>query len=228
MLQLLSHSSYLGIIVVLVFTGMGLPIPEEVPVIAAGVLSSNGTLKPELAFFSCLIGALLGDCVMYAMGYHFGRGILDEHPRFTGFLTPEREQQIERMLLRHAFWAMFLARFVVGLRSPMYLTAGILRFSFRRFILIDGFCATTVIGLFFGLSYRYGDQIATWVRNSQVGLTVILIIVAITVAVVLITRQKHKKELESSLGEEKAGSTAKKPATSRQFRPMPLKRDLPH
>ena len=56
----LGNWSYLGIIVILILTGAGLPLPEEVPVIAAGVLSSHGTMDPWLAFFSCVIGALGG------------------------------------------------------------------------------------------------------------------------------------------------------------------------
>ena len=76
----LTHGSYIGIIAVLILTGTGLPIPEEVPVIAAGVLSSHGALDPWLAFFSCLIGALGGDCVMYWIGRHFGSNVVREHP----------------------------------------------------------------------------------------------------------------------------------------------------
>ena len=54
---LLSHGSYLLIIVVLILTGSGLPIPEEVPVVAAGILASLGQMDPWLAVASCLAGA---------------------------------------------------------------------------------------------------------------------------------------------------------------------------
>ena len=40
------HISYLGIIIVLILTGSGLPIPEEVPIVAAGIASSLGKLNP--------------------------------------------------------------------------------------------------------------------------------------------------------------------------------------
>ena len=61
---LLENSNYLGIFVFLVLTGCGMPIPEEVPIIFAGFLSSQGRLEPELAFAACLSGALVGDAVM--------------------------------------------------------------------------------------------------------------------------------------------------------------------
>ena len=53
MYELLSHSHYLGIVLVLVLSGFGLPIPEEVPVVMAGILAAHGTLDPGLAFAAC-------------------------------------------------------------------------------------------------------------------------------------------------------------------------------
>ena len=147
---LLTHGSYLGIIFVLILTGSGLPIPEEVPIIAAGLLSAHGQMDPWLAIGACLIGALLGDCVIYWIGHHFGRRVLREHHWWTRFVKPEREARLETMLQQHGLKVFFLARFLVGIRSPVYLAAGILRVPFRRFLLIDLFCATTVIGTFLG------------------------------------------------------------------------------
>ena len=49
-----------------------------------------------------------------------------------------------------------MARFLVGLRSPFYLTAGILRVKYRWFLFADFLCASVVIGGFFGLAYLFG------------------------------------------------------------------------
>ncbi len=176
---LLEHGSYLAITVVLILTGSGLPVPEEVPIIAAGILAAHGTLDPMLAFACCLFGAVVGDSIMYWIGYHFGRGLLQEHPYWVRWVTPEREAQIETMFRRHGLKVFFVARFLVALRSPVYLTAGIMRVSYRRFLLIDLFCATAVVGVFFGLTYLFGEQIARAFKHAEVWLTVA---VAIAVA----------------------------------------------
>ena len=171
----IEHVSYIGIVVALVLTGTGLPIPEEVLIIIAGAASRQGLLNPWLAFGSCLIGALVGDLATYGIGHHFGKNVIREHPWFARAITPERERQIEEMIRCHGLKVFFLARFLVGLRSPMYLTAGILRVPFRRFLLVDTFCATTVIGLFFSLSYRFASQIQGWwdeIRKAEIALTV--------------------------------------------------------
>ena len=140
-MDLFNNGSYLGIIVLLVLTGMGLPLPEEVPIIAAGIASSDGSLPNVwLAFVSCVIGAVLGDSMLYAIGYHFGHNLAKKHPRFAHLLHADREAQIEEMIRKHGLKVFFLARFMIGIRAPMYLTAGILRMPFRRFIVVDAIC----------------------------------------------------------------------------------------
>ena len=203
----LSHGSYIGIIAVLVLTGTGLPIPEEVPVIAAGVLSANGQLDPGLAFFSCLLGALGGDCVMYWIGRHFGRNVVREHPWWAHFVKPEREAQLERTLKEHDIKVFFVARFLVGIRSPVYLAAGVLRMPFRRFIAIDMFCATTVIGVVFGLSHCFGGTIYRWIRGAEYTLTGIVLI-AIVVVAIIFYRRRRKKMFAAKLAEELAAELA--------------------
>ena len=196
MYNFLEHASYLGIILVLIGTGSGLPLPEEVPIIVAGVLAYHGQLNPWLALVSCFVGALLGDCVMYAFGYHFGHRLLREHRWVSRYLRPEREAHIEQMINQHG-WKVFLgARFLVGLRSPVYVTAGILRVPFRRFLFVDFFCAALVICTFFGLSYVFAEQITGWfhdIRKAQYVLTGL--IVAGVIGVVLYYYIRHRRRV---------------------------------
>ena len=100
------------------------------------------------------------------------------------------------MINAHGLKVFFLSRFLVGIRAPVYLTAGILRVRFRRFLLIDLFCATAVIGTFFGLSYflsdRYGSAIYRWIREAEVLLTVV-VVVALIAAGFYFWRRHHRQ-----------------------------------
>lgn len=187
---LLTHGGYFGIVLFLVLTGCGLPIPEEVPIVLAGVFSSQGRLEPELAFFACLVGALIGDSVMYAIGYHFGHGLLVEHPKIGKFIGAEREEYFEKAILRHGFKVMFLARFMVGVRGPVYLAAGVVRIPFRKFIFWDVICATVVVGAFFSLSFYYGRQITEMLREAEVTLTLIVVAIALIVTLIWLRRRR--------------------------------------
>jgi len=205
---LLSHGpvlAYLGIVFFLMLTGAGLPIPEEVFIIAAGVAAARGALNVWIALAACLLGALIGDCIMYWIGYHFGRRVVREHHWWTRFVHPEREARMEQMIRRHGLKVFFLARFLVGIRAPVYLSAGVLHVGFRRFLLIDLFCATIVIGTFFGLSYflsdRYGETIYLWIREAEVLLTVIVVL-AVVAAGVYYWRHHRRKLAEAELENE--------------------------
>jgi membrane protein DedA with SNARE-associated domain len=192
MTELLYPGSYLAIIVVLTLTGAGLPLPEEVPVLTAGVLAANEVLDPWLALACCIVGALAGDCIMYFIGYHFGRNVLKEHHLWVRFVTPEREAQVEEMFKRHGIKVFFVVRFLVLLRAPLLLSAGILRVSFRRFLLIDLLSASVVVSAFFGLGYRYGQAIGQWIQNVEVLLTIVAVI-AVGVAAFFLWRRHCRK-----------------------------------
>ncbi|MCH8047476.1 MAG: DedA family protein [Planctomycetes bacterium] len=189
----LLNSSYFGIFVVLVLTGCGLPLPEEVPIVVAGVLAADGTLKNVyLALATCLLGAVAGDCVMYYIGHHFGRSWLREHPFLARHLTPERERQIEEKIRQHGLKVFFLARFMLGVRAPIYITCGIMRVPFRRFLFADAISASVVVSLVFGLSYWFGEDVRIWIKRSEWAITIIVAIVVIVVAVVMYRKYRRR------------------------------------
>ena len=195
MIEWFERGSYLGIVLFLTLTGIGLPVPEEVPIVAAGVASRAGALQWYYALPACLIGAVLGDSLMYAIGRFFGEKILKSHPWWSGFLTPEREKTIERLIKEHGIKAFFVARFLVGLRSPFYLTAGMLRVKYRWFLLADLICASVVIGGFFGLSYAFGDRITGLIRSAERGLTIVAISAAVLAVVAFFWFRKRRMRM---------------------------------
>lgn len=173
--------SYLGIIVFLVLTGCGLPVPEEAFIVGAGIAASVNKLDPILAFAACMIGALIGDTVMYGMGRYFGRGLMRRSGWSAKVFNAQTEARAEQMIKRHGLKVFLLARFLVGVRAPMYIAAGILRIPLTRFLFIDGICATVVIGTVFGLSWKFGHHFEpVWqrIRQSQVALTIAIAAVA--------------------------------------------------
>ncbi len=189
---LLHHGSYLALTLALVLTGCGLPVPEEVPIVAAGVLASHGRLDPWLAFLFCLAGAVVGDSIIYAIGHRLGRGVLRKRPVWVRFVTPKREAKIEALIQRHGLKVLFVSRFLVFLRAPVYLTAGILRVPFGRFLLMDVCCATVVVGSFFLLSYAYGQAIARWIRDAEILLTATAVLVVAGAIVYFWSRYRRR------------------------------------
>lgn len=157
----ISQLGYLGIVAVLVLGGLGLPVPEEAPIILAGVLSHRGRMQWILALAACFLGVLLGDFLVYFLGYWHGERVLSW--RLTRrFLTLQREAQIKGYFHRHGVKILILSRFAPGFRTAAYLTAGILRLPSVKLLGADSVAAALSTSLMFSAGYFF----TKWIEQS--------------------------------------------------------------
>jgi membrane protein DedA with SNARE-associated domain len=164
--NLVAHLGYVGFAAVLILGGLGLPVPEEVPIILAAVLSRKETIWWPLAFLSCLFGVIVGDFVVYFIGYFYGEKVLSF--RMTRkFLTKARETQIKGYFQRHGIKILLLGRFAVGFRTAAYLTAGILKLPAFKLFLTDLGAATFSTTLMFGIGWLFAYQIESATKQIQ-------------------------------------------------------------
>jgi membrane protein DedA with SNARE-associated domain len=192
MLGSLFHpSSYLGIFLFIASTGCGMPIPEEAAIVAAGVLSAQGHLHWIIAFAACLAGAVVGDSLMYAIGYRWGHRIFTSHPRFAKLLAAENEQQFQQAVETHALKVMLLSRFLIGIRAPVYVMTGVIRMPYRRFFIYDLISATLVVGAVFWLSYVFGDNVREWVHHAEFRATLVVVVVIAIAGGILYYRHRQ-------------------------------------
>ncbi len=182
--HLIGQLGYVGIALILILGGMGLPIPEEAPIILAAVLTRNGQMAGPLALASCLIGVLLGDMVVYFLGFFYGEKVLSL-PVTRRLLTRQREAQIKGYFHRHGFKILLSGRFVPGFRTAAYLTAGILKLPTLKLLLTDLVAASLSTFFMFGLGYAFAHQIQKGIREVQQWLT---ITAALGVAIWLLIR----------------------------------------
>ena len=164
--QLVGQLGYIGIALILVLGGLGLPIPEEAPVLLAAVLTRNGRMSGPLAFSTCLAGVLLGDFIVYFLGYYFGERVLSL-PHTRRLLTRAREAQIKGYFHRHGFKILIMGRFAVGFRTAAYLTAGILKLPPLKLLLTDFLAALLSTSLMFLLGYLFANQIEQGIHDFQ-------------------------------------------------------------
>jgi membrane protein DedA with SNARE-associated domain len=170
--HLIGQLGYVGIALILVLGGLGLPIPEEAPIIVAAVLTRNEKMTAPLALLSCLGGVLLGDLVVYFLGFFYGEKVLSL-PVTRRLLTRQREAQIKGYFHRHGFKILVSGRFVPGFRTAAYLTAGILKLPTLKLVLTDLVAASLSTSLIFGLGYAFADQIQSGIREVQNWLTIL-------------------------------------------------------
>ena len=164
--NLVEQFTYLGGFVVLLLASLGVPIPEEAPIIAMAVLSHEGAARWWIALPVCFVGVLSGDVVLYFAGRHWGERLLNWRiVRLV--LTPDREEQIKTAYRRHAIKTVLTARHIMGLRAAAFLTAGIAHVPFWKFFLADAGAALVSVPLGFGLAYYFTDQLEAVLQDVR-------------------------------------------------------------
>jgi membrane protein DedA with SNARE-associated domain len=156
--ELLQRFTYLGILAALLLGSVGVPIPEEMPIVAAGILSHEGLARWWLALPVCVVGVLAGDVVLYWAGRRWGERLLRWRV-VRHVLTRARADWLKAAYREHAMKTVVMARHVAGLRAAAFLTAGIARVPFWKFILADAAAAAVTVPLAFGLAYFFTHQI---------------------------------------------------------------------
>jgi membrane protein DedA with SNARE-associated domain len=156
--QLIASSPYLGIFVTLGVAGLGVPLPEEIPLVSAGVLAHQGVIRWWLALPVCIAGVLVGDIGLYWIGRHWGDRALSL-PLVRRILDPARRDRLETAYRQRGALIVFGARHVAGVRGAAFLTAGIVRLPFWKFLLADGTAIAYGIPLTFTLAYLFSEHV---------------------------------------------------------------------
>ena len=156
--EFVDRYTYAGILIVLLLGSLGVPIPEEMPIAAAGILSHEGLVRWWLALPLCLFGVLFGDVVLYWTGRRWGERILRWRP-VRWVLSAQRAETLKEAYRQHAMKTVITARHVAGLRAAAFLTAGMAHVPFWKFILADAGAAVVSVPFVFGLAYYFTDEI---------------------------------------------------------------------
>lgn len=107
------------------------PIPADTFVVVAGLLASQGVVDPLAAGLLTWAANVGGALLVFHMGDRYGRGFF-ESGAGRWVLRPGQLRRIERFYARWGTSAVFLARFLPGLRAVVPAFAGISHQGFWR------------------------------------------------------------------------------------------------
>ena len=201
---------YLAVFGLLLAAGFGFPLPEDVPLIAGGVLAwlasplEEVTLRSMLADggFQAMVavgmaGILVGDSIIYLAGRRLGRRVAEVWP-FRKMITPEKLERVERLLRQRGKVVVVVARFLPGLRAPTYFTVGHSRVPFWEFLLFDGLAAFFSAPLWVALGFWFGDDIERAARaGSEFGSWIlggVILVVVVLLGRAWLRRRKERRQ----------------------------------
>jgi membrane protein DedA with SNARE-associated domain len=185
-------ASYLGLFLLILGTGVGLPVPEDAVVLGGGWLVHTGATRLVPTMAVALAAALLGDVLLYVAGRKLGPRVAG-HRLFGRFLTANRMARAQRFFDRWGAGAVLLGRFVMGLRAAIFLTAGTLRMSFARFFAVNLAGALLSVPLLVWLGAWAGEELPRVAAALSRARLLALVAVAAAVATALIARKLLKR-----------------------------------
>lgn len=158
MQSFLTHFTYAGIVIVLLASGFGLPIPEDIPLITGGYLCYQGLANIWIMTPIAFTAVVLADCIVYWLGRRYGHHV-PRLPLLNKYLSPQRLAKAEAAFHEHGGKTLFTARFLPGLRTATFFTAGTFRIPFWKFLAFDGFAAILSVPTITLAAYFFGEQI---------------------------------------------------------------------
>ena len=151
----------LAVYVALVLTSFGLPIPEDVSLVAAGALARTGHASWIGALAVGYVGVLSGDLIAFWLGRRVGL-----HP--TGWLGRRfGDKHIDRIMgfyRRFGDWTVVICRNLPGMRFPAFFFSGATGMPLRRFLFLDGLAAIVTTGVWVGVGWTFGHNIQEWIH----------------------------------------------------------------
>ena len=168
-------------------------VPSETSVITAGVLAASGRLSLPLVVVSAAVGAAADDNLAYLIGRRFG------DPVTRRFFSSEKSRQrldwAQRQLNVRGGQLILVGRFIPGGRTVVTLTAGLLRYPWRRFVVLDAVAAliwalyAAALGYFGGRAFEN----AAW-KGLLLALGVGFAIAGLTEAIRWVLRRRRERQ----------------------------------
>ncbi len=185
-----------GVFLLLLLGAFGFPIPEDIPLILAGVALSKDIVSVETMFATCVSGVLLADTILFSVGYYFGEKIIDAGTRSPFFpaITEGRIRKLRVALRKNRLLYILIARHLFPIRSATFITAGALRIPVLEFIAADGLASLLSVTIMLSLGFFLGERLTPEVISILVreGSTYIALILLVLVIIWFVHRHYKK------------------------------------
>ncbi|MFD1657331.1 DedA family protein [Streptomyces caeni] len=184
---------YALVALVIGLESLGIPLPGEIVLVSAALLSSqHGGIDPVVLGACASAGAVVGDSIGYAIGRKGGRPLLAWLGRkFPRHFSEGHVATAERSFEKWGMWAVFFGRFVALLRIFAGPLAGVLRMPYWKFLTANVLGGVIWAGGTTTVIYYVGVVAESWLKRfSWLGLVAAVLV---GLASMLVVRRKAKK-----------------------------------
>ncbi|MGW1160020.1 DedA family protein [Streptomyces sp. NPDC002513] len=184
---------YAVVALVIGVESLGIPLPGEIVLVSAALLSSQHSGIDPVVLGACAsIGAIVGDSIGYAIGRKGGRPLLAWlGKKFPRHFSEGHVATAERSFEKWGMWAVFFGRFVALLRIFAGPLAGVLRMPYWKFLTANLLGGVIWAGGTTAVIYYVGIVAEAWLKKfSWLGLVAAVLIGLVSM---LLVRRKARK-----------------------------------
>ena len=157
--QFLGDFGWMAMIALLLASGFGVPIGEEVVNVPAGIFVGQGEMVAWKTFLAAYVGVLGGDFLWFSICRHFGKRLL-HRKWFRRFVHPRRLLEAKHQFDRRGGGMLVIARFIPGTRSPALTIAALMHMSWRKFTIVEIICCALATPIQVGAGILIGRGLA--------------------------------------------------------------------
>jgi membrane-associated protein len=190
-----AHYGYWTIFLGVMLENGGVPVPGETVLLFAGFLAYQGEINLERAIITGIVGATIGDSLGYCLGRFGGSAFIEKYRIRLSFFRKHFDRA-QTHYLKHGQWAVFVARFITGLRMFSGIIAGSFRMPFLRFFFFNftgavvWSTAVCCVGFVFGSNW---ERLVYWVERFN-RIILMTAIIAVVAGLILYYWQKKKSD----------------------------------
>jgi membrane protein DedA with SNARE-associated domain len=178
------------------------PIPADVVVALGSFLAARRGANLELTAASIVVGSVAGAMVVYAAARRFGSTWLHARLRRAGIDNLER--RLEVMYSHYGMTALFVSRFLPGLRAITPPMAGATRVPPIRTAFVFLLASSIWYGAIAWIAFRVGDdwdQMQKSVKHfaRQVGVVAMIVGTLFAITVLVVVRRRAKERVAEAL-----------------------------
>ena len=161
---MIQHATLLVVFLFLLGGGLGLPLPEDLTLLAAGAAAHEQKMHLPWLMLVGYLGVSLPDWVIYLAGRRYGQDIVS-HPHMARLFSADRLAMVRSAVEHHGARAVFLARFLLGFRIVPFLAAGTFRVPILKFALGEAAGTIIFVPAMITLGYLFADRAERVLQN---------------------------------------------------------------
>lgn len=185
--EFLKSYGYWGMLPIMIIEG-------PIATIAAAMLASLGAFSWPLVLLFSMAGDVIGDVILYSLGYKYGMGFVRGFGKYMG-ITESLVLRMEKYFEKHGGKTIFAVKSTTGLCWATFTAAGIAKMPFWKFVKFSilggvvwsGFLVA--MGYFYGYLWREISQYIDWIGWAIAGVAIV------SFALITLYKKKESKEL---------------------------------